>query len=611
MRRLAALLLGAAAVVVAVLFLAGSSASALTSYVVTTDADSGPGSLRAALDLADDDADDSVITFADGVDVIELGDGLEFEEAGYSLTILGGGVTITDVDDSSCCVALLWINDASAVTLRNITFDDGPNDGLYISDPTSDFTLLLDGFTASNNESNGLALNQDDDDYALDVTIKNSSFTGNGDDGASLVQYYDEPMSVYVVNSTFSGNGDDGLDAAHEGVADFFDDFTVTLRNSVFTGNGSEGAYLYRDEDYLIDAIVDGSHFDGNGLVDSDAAGLWAYAEYGGVDMAVTGSTFDDNPWGLYIEAGDDEETSEDTVVSISGSQANGNVEDGFTVEYYGEDDETVSVTVTNSEAKGNGDDGLDFYAEYYVDDMTLDVAGFDASGNGDSGIEMDNDTEDGESYVTITGSQLVGNEWGAWINQDYAMLEVTVTGSNFASNGDDGLEVENDEGEILLTVVASRFVNNGDDGLYVDNEDEPTTATLTASQFSGNGDDGADFFSDYDGGSFDVTARLSKFEDNGEDGLDVEAEDCDDVEMRVLFSQANGNTESGFQLDACEFEEATGFFLVATATGNGGPGVEISGGSGLVWLLFSDLLGNSGGKFTADPGVTVLPIGS
>ncbi|MEQ8717566.1 MAG: right-handed parallel beta-helix repeat-containing protein [Acidimicrobiales bacterium] len=610
MRRLMVLVMAAGAAVVAVVMLAGSSASALTSYVVTTDADSGPGSLRAALDLADSDGDDSIITFGPAVDAVTALSQLTYapdESPSYDLTILGGGVTIDRP---------LELDTVGDVTIRNMTVDlTTPGTGIDIEIYDGPAAVVLDRVTVTGATGEGVFIGQDDGAQPLTVSILYSAFTGNGSDGVEVYADQNGSVDVTVRSSTFVGNGTFGLEVAQENdpggaISE------VTILDSSFTGNGEDGAHLYNYWSTL-DVDITGSHFDSNGT-GGEGDGLLARNESGGVTLAVSGSTFDGNSDdGLRLGVGDVDE-SRDTSITVRSSQMVGNDDEGAEIDFEGWDGEEFTLSFTDVRVADNGETGLEVDVDDEIGAATVtltrvEVIGNNASGSEDGGVDIDFDETDGATTsVSVRQSTFLGNgEDGLSINQDYDDITVDVSTSVFRNNGDDGLEVENDEDDIYLTVTASQFANNGDDGLYIDNDYRDTMATLTASQFSGNGDDGADLYSEYDG-SFDVSVRLSKFEDNGEDGLDVESygdDGCGDVDMRVVFSQATGNVESGFQLDACD--EASGFFLVVTATGNGGPGVEIEGSSGLVWLLFSDLLGNSGGKFTADPGVTVLAIGS
>jgi hypothetical protein len=190
---------------------AAPAAAALTTITVTTTADGGAGSLRAAFASANSAAPDSVeIVLATGAlyQLTDCGSGALSHTATNALTVTGNGSTI----QQTCSGARVITNVSSAGHLT-------------VSDVT-----ITGGNVAANTGGGGIGATTDG------LTIINSTLSGNtaGTGGAVFVT---GGGSLLVINSTIAGNvaigstGTGGLEAQG----------SITLAYATVTGNTAGG----------------------------------------------------------------------------------------------------------------------------------------------------------------------------------------------------------------------------------------------------------------------------------------------------------------------------------------------------------------------------------
>jgi len=235
-----------------------------TSIVVTSDADSGPGTLRQAIA---DIATGGTISFAANMTVylestLTIAHNMTIDGTGYSVTVSGD-----TGNDGTANTGIFDIVGGTA-TLRNLLLEKGsgtPDEygspfggaicvrsgaGLSLIDSTisgchanyggaieAQGALAVTGSTFSNNSadySGGAIFN------GSTGTVANSLFTGNSGDGGAIGNW----GTLTVTGSTFSGNsgGDGGT---------FFNLGTLTVTGSTFSGNSatSSGGVLYALDD--------------------------------------------------------------------------------------------------------------------------------------------------------------------------------------------------------------------------------------------------------------------------------------------------------------------------------------------------------------------------
>lgn len=199
---------------------------------VTTTADAGPGSFRAALDLASVNPSISTITIGDGVGSIALVSPLHYGGA-HPLTIAGAGATL-DGSGLAPGETTFLADGGGSLTIRSLSVEHAPGPGMVVDVPDDaggTVHVTLDAVRAISNGSHGIILN----DQAEYFNDPNS--TSDAGSAAGLV--------VRVSGSTFDGNGftdldQDGLRINEGGAGNLH----VTIDGTVVEDNGGDGVEL-------------------------------------------------------------------------------------------------------------------------------------------------------------------------------------------------------------------------------------------------------------------------------------------------------------------------------------------------------------------------------
>jgi len=240
----------------------------LQSFIVTTDADDGAGSLRQV--VADAVDGESIILFADGISTIKLG--LPIELGDKTLIIDGGGdvvldgtltgsvstdiervVTVTGAADKVVTIQNLTIQNGNAVAsdggglfadhsaggktiLENVVFDSNNGlrygGGLYLKGSAGDPSEVSNCEFIANKVDNGSGEGDGGGMWAEYTNVTGCTFTDNEamDDAGAL---YANNI-VTVSNSSFSGNvAGDAAGAIRTGNA------TITISDCSFDSNTS------------------------------------------------------------------------------------------------------------------------------------------------------------------------------------------------------------------------------------------------------------------------------------------------------------------------------------------------------------------------------------
>ena len=235
-----------------VCLIAAPSVLALT-YTVTTNADSGAGSLRQAVSDANGTADADVIVFnipagscPAGVCTITLTSEISIANNG-SLTINGTGARSLIIDGGAGTNRIFSSN-AATFTLSGVTLTSGGGTGATLSGQggaisANGGTTTISGvyFNANSAASDGGGI------YFLGGTnhrIENSTFSGNTTGNGGGIQVVD--TSLTVANTTLTGNTASnggvggGIGATGSG--------TLTLRGDTITANTADrGGGVVRD----------------------------------------------------------------------------------------------------------------------------------------------------------------------------------------------------------------------------------------------------------------------------------------------------------------------------------------------------------------------------
>lgn len=451
----------------------GSIAQAETPLFVTSTADAGDGTLRAALaQAAQTGAASRVVVATDGDISIETGliyDGTD------PLEIIGAGQTVSTASD----VTLLSASMGADLTVSGLTFagpggydinnradmDGDAGKGIFIDvrdDQTGTVALTLTDVTVRGVANHGIHVSDcslaDDcggggsgegegSDASIVVSLHNVTVddVGNGKfdaDGLRVDERADGSIHARIVDSTFVGVGADGveLDEAQDG------DVIVTAINTNWNENG---IYCLPE---LLDPFLpeeDEGEFDA-GEMAADA-----------IPGPVTGSPDDgcfEREVDLYADG------------SVEAYEFAIDVDDGFDIDE--SDNGSLRVVMIGGAITGNLDEGGDF-DEAGAGDIDLTILGTVATGNADDGFK--NSEEDGGSVIAmIFGAKSTDNGGNGIVLEEEGDGDVmagimgTTTGNNDDSD-DTGLEVVQDDDGMGILSVSGSDIADGIDAEGVD----------------------------------------------------------------------------------------------------------------------------------------------
>jgi hypothetical protein len=230
-------------VVLSVVLLVAASVAGAETYVVTTDADSGPGSLREALDLAEFNGESDHIVFADDYTIM-----LETPLRSFAteVAILGNGLGRTIIDCTNVPPGVLWgalkVRWDGDVVLDALTVRNSPAKAIDAAG-----SLLVTNSRFENNSSltSGGAMGLTD--TRSDVTVRSSVFVGNHADGpGGAISVLSGNLDVE--GCTFEDNDSDGPNLAGGAVGVVGGMPYVRIANSTFSRNNAQdwgGAFYF------------------------------------------------------------------------------------------------------------------------------------------------------------------------------------------------------------------------------------------------------------------------------------------------------------------------------------------------------------------------------
>ncbi len=285
--------------------LVGSAAPAgAAPFSVTTNADSGEGSLREAILDANAAPGADTISFAPGLGTITLATEIDIDDP-VSITgpatISGGGVT-----------RIFSIDEAESVTITGVTLQDGSaDDGGAIDSDETQFHLVsstVTGSEATGGNGGGLRISGTDVIEITDSVISgNSANEGSeyGDYGNGGGAYFHtDDESLVISGSTFSGNTADGYGGGFATVHIYDVSIDTTTISGNTAGETGGGAQLHaHDGEASATVSVTSSTVSGNSSED-EGGGLFVYdfAYVGIAHTTVAGNTASEGG-GVWIEA--------------------------------------------------------------------------------------------------------------------------------------------------------------------------------------------------------------------------------------------------------------------------------------------------------------------
>ena len=361
--------------------------------VVTNTNDSGPGSLRDALAVAND-GDTIDATGVSGTITLISGQ-LNVDK---DVTINGSGANHLAVNGNGQS-RVFYVNLGDTVTISGLTITNGSS-GIY----NDGGTLTLSDCTVSGNSGAGIT------NYSLNgsatMTIANSTITGNSGRGiGNSAPHAGSTSSLTVSNCTVSGNSAGGIGngAAFGGSA------TMTLTNDTISGNSAGGI--------------------ANGVSGRGSATLTV------TDCTVSGNS---GGWGGGI-------ANSDAAVTITSSTLSGNSADwGGAIASPSGQGGSARVNLNNSTISGNwagyGGGGI-------VNNPTC---------CGGATVTVNNSTISGNSAGEGGGIYNVNNGGGALLELRSAILKAGSLGENIFNAGgtvsSHGYNVSSDDGGGYLT---------------------------------------------------------------------------------------------------------------------------------------------------------------
>jgi hypothetical protein len=428
--------------------------------LVTSAANSGPGTLRAALETASNSGAPQTIVVASSADII-INAQLNYWGT-EPIEIIGSGQTIrSDLD-----VTLLTISNGANATIMNLAFE-GPGGwdienrselgaaagkGIFVDlrdDQTGTVEIELVNVSVTGTAGHGI--------HVSDCTLADECGGGSGGAGEGSPASISLSLTgVSVIDTAYGRFDADGVrvDERGEGSIEF-----VAI-SSVFSRVGADGIELDEGQDGDVTATISLSEFtDNGGYCDPDLLAAFMPAEpegefeqgammEDGIPGPVTGSPDD----GCFERAVDtyDDGSVEEYEFAID-------VDDGFDIDEAGPG--SMFVTVTGSVMDGNLDEGFDFDEED-TGDIHATYIDTTASGNTDDAYKH---SEEGEGGVfgLVSGSSATDNGGVGFVfeEEDEGYVGVAILDSATSGNDDAELGVEvvqEDEGMGNLLIAAS-----------------------------------------------------------------------------------------------------------------------------------------------------------
>jgi Ca2+-binding RTX toxin-like protein len=199
----------------------------LATFTVTSNSDSGAGSLRNMISLANDTVGTDVIVFSPSTNGIEFDLSSTSISIAGSLTITGNGAALTVIDAQQMSQIFDIKNTAVNVTISNVTLKNGRTTG---TNGTTD------------NEFSGGAIRSN---LTGTLTINQSTLSGNRTTGANASggAIYSATGAVVINQSSLSGNSTSGATSTGGAIASLSG--AISVNGSTISGNSTTGDLGY------------------------------------------------------------------------------------------------------------------------------------------------------------------------------------------------------------------------------------------------------------------------------------------------------------------------------------------------------------------------------
>ncbi len=437
-------------------------AIAQSTEIVTSSADAGAGSFRAALAAVagtggqivvateGDITIDSTLEYTGSAPLYVFGNGQTVNAAGnYTLFAAtnGSGLTISD----------LTFAGPGGFTIENRGDLDGPaGKGIFVDvrdDQQGLVSLVLQDVTVRGVANHGIHVS---DCNLADDCGGGGGGAGEGSDAGIIVQ-----LTNVTIDDAGTGKFDaDGLRVDERGPGSIL----ASITGSTFVGVGADGIELDEGQAGDVRVIMSGSRFDGNGDY-CDPALLGQYMpeedegefEQGAIMPAdipqKPEGTPDDGCFEYAVDTYDDGSVEEYEVAI--------DVDDAFDVDEAGPG--SILATVSDTVILNSFDEGLD-YDEEDAGDIRITLIGTSASGNTDDGYKHSEEGEGGV-YAVVVDATSNDNGGVGFVFEEEDGGDVFVSTMRVATAGNDdgelGIEVvQDDDGTGALSAVDSDFAD-------------------------------------------------------------------------------------------------------------------------------------------------------
>jgi len=454
---------------VAALIAGGLAAPALAApLMVTSTADSGDGSLRAALEAASAATEPQQVIIATHDGPIQIESTLTYSGMA-PLTLIGTGQTIGSAED----VTLLAVTMGADMSISNLTFE-GPGGysiearselgatagkGIFVDvrdDQEGTVVLELVNVTVTGTAGHGV--------HVSDCTLADDCGGGSGGAGEGSPASIELSLVNVTVEATAYGRFDaDGLRVDERGPGDIL----FGALGSRFAGVGADGVELDEGQDGdVIVTVVTSEFIENGGYCDPDLLAAYMPEEDEGefeegavmedaIPGPITGSP-DDGCFEREVDLYDDG--------SVEAYEFGIDVDDGFDIDEAGPGG--MSVTVVDSLMLGNLDEGYDFDEED-AGDIVVTFQQTLAADNTDDGYKM-SEEGDGDVIGTVLNAEASDNGGVGFVFEEEDGGDVDVVVVNVMTNGNDdgelGLEVvQEDDGEGDVMVLASDLMDGSE----------------------------------------------------------------------------------------------------------------------------------------------------
>ncbi|XSG82866.1 MAG: hypothetical protein ACPW61_03550 [Methyloligella sp. ZOD6] len=440
--------------------------------LVTTGADAGPGSLRAALQQAAKGEGDAQIFVTTGDD-IQIETPLTYEGTA-PLGLYGSGQVIkTDKN-----ITLLTIAKGADLTVSELSFQ-GPGGfsiekrdagkGIFVDvdkDATGTVRLTLDKVSVSGVAYHGI--------HISDCDLADDCGFGMGGEGAGSAASIDVRLADVEVSNVGHGKFDaDGVRVDERGEGDI----RFTARHAKFSHVGADGVELDEGQEGDVVTRVADAEFSGNGTY-CDPKLLKAFLPKEDEGKFDDGEKQEADIPAKIAGSPDDACFEREVKLYESGSvkkyEISIDLDDGFDIDEAGEGN--LIAVLSDTEVKDNKDEGIDF-DEADAGRVSFAFRDGEVEGQTDDGIKVSEEGADGVSaLVHDVSSKENGGKGAVFEQEDEGDIDVVVVKVETENNDDGdktGIEVVQDgDGKGTLIVRDSDIADGIDaEGVEVKQE--------------------------------------------------------------------------------------------------------------------------------------------